>query len=136
MKIGTVLQKILNLYGDESEEINMMIEKLAESCEQTVTKERMALIRKFSKAFDITPEQIESKILPKRKRHITEEKLQKLAELYSKQPIIYKDINYKNNEYCAEMDQYGLIYGTDDEDKLYIAGFMKNDRPYFFTHNL
>lgn len=135
MKIGTVLQKIVNLYGDESEEINMMVEKLAESCEQTVIKERMSLIRKFSKAFDISPEKIESKILPKRKRHITEEKLQHLATIYSKQPLIYKDIYYKNNEYLAEMDKYGLIYGTED-DMLFIAGFMKNDIPYFFTHRI
>ena len=53
---------------------------LSEACEQTIINERVSLIIKFAKVFDMDPENIENKILPEKKRHITAERLKQLSQ--------------------------------------------------------
>ena len=132
MKILTVLQKIKLQYDSGSIDFDMFIGMLSDACEKTVIKERVSLVRKFSNIFNIPVEMVENKILPKKKRHISEEHLKELSILYSKQPILYREIIKDDISYQCEMQQYGLIYGEDEDGNLVICGFMKDNKPKFF----
>lgn len=131
MKVSTVLQKINNQYNNGIIDFETFITMLTESCEQTIIKERISLIKKFAKVFEMDPENVENKILPKKKRHITAERLKHLSDLYSKQPILYREIIKDGEYFQCEMEQYGLIYGTDDNDNIIICGHMKDNVPIF-----
>jgi len=132
MKILTVLQKIQLQHKSGAIDFDTFIGMLAEACEKTVIKERISLVRKFSTTFNIPVESVENKILSKKKRHISEEHLKELSILYSKQPILYREIIKNDIAYQCEMQQYGLIYYVDDDGKLIVGGYMKDNRPIFF----
>lgn len=131
MKTSTVLQKIKNQYNNGDLDFDELVEALGEACSKTIIKERKSLIKKFAKGYDLNAEDVEKKILAKKNRHITEEKILKYIDLFSKQPVIYKTLLKNGKEYRCEMTTYGMIYDV-GKDKIKAVGYINsNNQPVF-----
>jgi hypothetical protein len=130
MKTSTVLQKIKKQYDDGEIDFDHLIEALSEACLQTIIKERKSLIRKFAKGYELDPEDVEKKILAKKNRHITEEKVLKYIDMFSQQPIIYQTLMKNGIEYLCEMSTFSLIYDINacdsDERVPKIVGYINS----------
>lgn len=130
MKIITVLQKIKNDYNEEtfnSETLDRLIEELGDACDRTVVKERISLINKFAKNYNLHPEEVEKQILPKKKRHIIEDRIRKFIEIQSKQMKLYKKFTLDNKIYYREDNNYGMVYNESME----LKGYVKNGKIIF-----
>lgn len=128
MKTSTILKQINDSYNKGNINFEEFISTLHESCEHIIKKERIILIKKFSKIFNIPVEKVENKILPKKKRHIIEEILANYA-ISSSKIILYKNIIINNRTFICEMQQYGLVYELDKNEIVNIVGIMYNNRP-------
>jgi len=132
MKTTTVLQKLKKSYDNGNFDFDHFIDALHEACKTTIMKERKSLIRKFAKGYGLEPEDVEKKILSKKNRHITEEKVSKYIDMFSKQPIIYKIIQKNEKEYHCEMLTFSVIYDTSDEVVKVVGYINSSKQPIFF----
>ena len=133
MKTSTVLQKIKKQYENGEIDFDHFIKALADACSQTIIKERKSLIKKFAKGYNLDTEEIEKKILAKKNRHITEEKVLKYIDMFSQQPIIYKTLMKDGNEYQCEMKTHSMIYDIAQEIPKIVGYISSSKRPIFFT---
>lgn len=134
MKTSTVIQKIKKQYDNGEINFDALIEALEQACSQTIIKERKSLIRKFAKEYSLDAENVEKKILAKRNRHITEEKVLRYIDMFSKQPIIYRTLMKDGKEFQCEMATHSVIYDiTVTPPK--VVGYINSSKvPVFFTH--
>lgn len=132
MKTSTIINKIHNQYQAGELEFDDMIVALQDACHLAIVKERKSLVKKFSKVYNLDIQEVEKKVLPKRNRHITEEKIKEYSDMFSKQPTIYTKLIHEEEEYLGELKRYGLIYKVKGKSAKVAGYFNKKKRPMFF----
>lgn len=130
MKVKTVLAKIVNDYqhSDNDQEKTALnfdgfIEELESATNLAIEKERKTLINKFSKMTNLTPEEIEKKLLPKEKRNITQEKMKTLEKINSDQVTLYEEIEIDGKEYYCQKVDHGLVIEFVTSDQTILVGY-------------
>lgn len=109
MKISTILSRI-KAQNESHEQIMIgLMAELDKAYEAAIAKERLSLIKKLAKQYNINAEEIEKKILPKKKRQQAAENIRKLEELNRQQLPIYKRIIKNDNEYFYEDKHLGIV---------------------------
>lgn len=131
MKTSTIISKMYAQYKSGNMDFDILIEGLKEACHLAIIKERKAIIRKVAKAYNEDEEFVEKKILQKKNRHITEEKIKLYSDMFSKQPTTYKKLLVNDEEYMAEIKKYGLIYKVTDKKAKIVGYISKTNRPIF-----
>ena len=109
MKISTILSRI-KAQNESHEQIMIgLMAELDKAYEAAIAKERLSLIKKLAKQYNINAEEIEKKILPKKKRQQAAENIRKLEEMNRQQLPIYKRIVKNDNEYFYEDKHLGIV---------------------------
>lgn len=109
MKISTVIAKINAQNESHNEIMKELFKELNEAIELNTNKERHSLIKKISKYCNEPIEEIEKKILPKRKRQEANEKLEQLQALHKKQLPVYRAIEHEGKTYYYENTYLGIV---------------------------
>jgi len=78
-------------------------------------------------------EEVEKKILAKKNRHITEEKVLKYIDMFSQQPVIYQSLMKDGWEYLCEMSTHSMIYDISGDIPRIVGYIHSSKRPIFFT---
>lgn len=128
MKISTALANIANEKMAHESKMQALHQDLLDAIDNTINKERMALINKFAKVFDLTPEMVEKKILPKAKRQCDKQRLEEMRIMHENQAIMYKPIIIDNKRYFYQDKEGGIIIDNDD-GRMTIVGCMVNGCP-------
>lgn len=128
MKISTALANIINEKKTHEAKMQILHQELVDAIDNTINKERSALINKFAKAFDLAPETVEKKILPKSKRQCDKQRLEEMRIMHENQAIMYKPIIIDGKKYFYQDKEGGIIIDNND-DQMTIIGCMVNGCP-------
>jgi len=132
MKVSTVLDKFKEEYLSKEGQVNIdeFIVKLQDACNLAIVKERITLVKKIGKMFQMEPEEVEKKILPKQKRSIAEGRRIQMETANKDQPILFEHLVADNGkEYYYQKKQYGLIIEYLNETVYIIVGYYKDGKP-------
>lgn len=128
MKVSTALANINTEKKAHEAKMAVLYQDLLDAIENAANKERMALINKFAKAFDLAPELVEKKTLPKAKRQCDKQKLEELRLMHEQQAIMYKPIIIDGKEYFYQDKDDGIIVDNVN-GVMTIIGSMVNGQP-------
>ena len=133
MKIKTALHNIeLEKQRHELAMQQLQI-SLKEAIELDRNKTRASLINKFATVFDMAPEVVEKKILPKAKRQCDAQKIEEMRLIHENQAIMYEQKNYNGKTYHFQNKPGGIVMEKDDNGQTRIVGYMSGDIIVFTT---
>jgi hypothetical protein len=134
MKISTSLSRIKAQMDAHSQLMIDSMNELEKSYDVAVAKERLSLIKKFSKQYGIPIEDIEKKILPKKKRQQIAENIKKLEEMNRKQLPIFKKIIKDEQEYFYEDKHWGIVIQDLETVPKIVGYYDEKDEDIIFTN--
>lgn len=136
MKVSTALQNIELEKQNYELKMQILNEELIKAIENTIKKERSSLISKFAKSYNLAPEAIEKKILPKSKRQCDAQKLEEMRIMHENQAIMYKPIIYEGKEYFYHDKPGGIVIKHNGDLPATIVGHMSGNTIAFIPDNM
>lgn len=135
MKIKTALHNIELEKQRHELAMQQLYASLEEAIELDKNKTRASLINKFATVFEMSPELVEKKILPKAKRQCDAQKIEEMRRIHEDQSIMYEQKIHNGKTYYYHNKPGGIVMEKDENDRPNIVGYMSGNSIVFTTVN-